>query len=502
MPKLIHLEEPKLEFGYRQQLEDPRDGLALFGPLDEQKPDGIRVGAIGTKPAINRLKSWLETVQGPVFDESDSIARPIFPGFEAVFGIPLHAKPYIELEISQQELEQALYIDDKHQRVYQTVTLFEERIAKSLREDDAKVDIWFLAESDDVYKYSRPQSTVEPSKAIAVSGAMSVAKAKDLLKQPPLFEEFYEDATPYYYEVDFHNQLKARLLKHGAVAQVVRESTIAFREILNQFDRPTRNLQDSQAAIAWNILSTAFYKAGGKPWKLANVRKGVCYVGITFKIDHTGDGKKACCAAQMFLDSGDGVVFKGAVGPWYNPDTLEYHLSEEAAQDLVRMTVNAYTDRMGEAPTELFIHGRVRFSDEEWRGFKAGASKDTNLVGVRIRQANDLKLYRQADFPVMRGLAYVRNDRSAYLWTNGYIPRLETYPGREVPWPIYVDVSRGNANINTVLRDVLGLTKLNYNACIYGDGLPITLKFADAIGEILTAAPLETIPPLTFRNYI
>ena len=33
----------------------------------------------------------------------------------------------------------------------------------------------------------------------------------------------------------------------------------------------------------------------------------------------------------------------------------------------------------------------------------------------------------------------------------------------------------------------MSLTKLNYNACIYGDGLPVTLKFADSIGEILTA---------------
>ena len=34
------------------------------------------------------------------------------------------------------------------------------------------------------------------------------------------------------------------------------------------------------------------------------------------------------------------------------------------------------------------------------------------------------------------------------------------------------------------------------------DGIPITLKFADAIGEILTAAPLKNVPPLPFSNYI
>jgi hypothetical protein len=34
---------------------------------------------------------------------------------------------------------------------------------------------------------------------------------------------------------------------------------------------------------------------------------------------------------------------------------------------------------------------------------------------------------------------------------------------------------------------VLALTKLNYNTYRYGDGKPITLKFADTVGEVLTA---------------
>ena len=34
------------------------------------------------------------------------------------------------------------------------------------------------------------------------------------------------------------------------------------------------------------------------------------------------------------------------------------------------------------------------------------------------------------------------------------------------------------------------------------DGPPVTLKFADVVGEILTAGPLETIPPLSFKFYI
>ena len=58
-------------------------------------------------------------------------------------------------------------------------------------------------------------------------------------------------------------------------------------------------------------------------------------------------------------------------------------------------------------------------------------------------------------------------------------------------------------------QSVLGLStinvrlKLNFNACIYGDGIPVTLRFANAVGEILTAAPTPSESrALSFRYYI
>jgi hypothetical protein len=80
---------------------------------------------------------------------------------------------------------------------------------------------------------------------------------------------------------------------------------------------------------------------------------------------------------------------------------------------------------------------------------------------------------------------------------------MQTYPGRENPNPIRIDVVRGGADIMQVMTDVMALTKVNFNACIYGDGLPVTLRFADSVGEILTAAPERSdYPPLPFKYYI
>ena len=45
------------------------------------------------------------------------------------------------------------------------------------------------------------------------------------------------------------------------------------------------------------------------------------------------------------------------------------------------------------------------------------------------------------------------------LWTRGWTPRLQTYPGLEVPNPLTVEINRGEADIETVLSDTLGLTR-------------------------------------------
>jgi hypothetical protein len=52
MKDLIYIPEPRLLFRHGQAMEDPRDGLTLFGPLDESKPYGIKAGVIGTETGI------------------------------------------------------------------------------------------------------------------------------------------------------------------------------------------------------------------------------------------------------------------------------------------------------------------------------------------------------------------------------------------------------------------------------------------------------------------
>ncbi len=328
-------------------------------------------------------------------------------------------------------------------------------------------------------------------------GTVSISRrrAARLIEAPDLFEDFNAQAHVFEYHNDFRRQLKARLIKERVAVQIVREST---------FSRADRQLED-EATIAWKLSNAVFYKSERLPWRLSHVRSGVCYVGLVFKRLKVGFEKgNACCAAQMFLSSGEGVVFKGAVGPWYSADKKEFHLPKSEATALLELVLSEYRRKHNQQnPKELFLHSTYRFDDNEWAGFVAVCPEGTKLSAIRIVDGHrDLKLYRDGSYPVLRGTSVRLSAHSGLLWTTGYIPDLRTYIGMETPNPIHVEVSRGEMNLETVFADIMGLTKMNFNSCHFNDRLPVTIRFANAIGDILTAARQDSIPPLPFYYYI
>jgi hypothetical protein len=506
MNKLIYFEEPPLLFNYNQPMLDPRDGLTLFGPLEKAKPEGIRWAVIGPKDAIIRMKYWIERIKCPVISKTNPIARPLFPGFETAFNTRLAQFPVLEYEVPEQKLREHAHNADRHQRVYRTVNMYADPILNALRTEDVRPDIWFVVIPEYVYLNCRPKSVIPQDLKVLPDVFMPARKAKEFSITPSLFEEFNLLAEEYLYEVNFHHQLKARLLHQKIPTQIIREIKIAFRDFTNSRGRLIYPLETQESAIAWNLATATFYKAGGRPWKLGAAREGVCYIGLVFKRDERDKNPRtACCAAQMFLDSGDGVVFKGAVGPWYREKQGLFHLDRSSAKNLIKICLDSYKMKHeGNSPKELFIHGKVSFDNQEWEGFKEAAGSETKVVGVKIRPVTGFKLFRTKTHPVLRGIAYLKEQKTGFLWTKGMVPRLRTYPGREVPNPLLIDICRGYADIRVVMEDILALTKLNYNSCAYGDGLPVTLRFANAVGEILTSGPSKKldVPPLPFKYYI
>jgi hypothetical protein len=508
--RVAHFHEPQLEFGAGQTTPHPKDGLFLYGPHDKaRKILDIRVGVIGTAQGIKFFKSWGAKLKQMISvpppgkgEKADRLHLANFPGLEETFGITFEPEDCSSLAIAFEDIDQASRILNLNEAVSKVAMLYVDRVRKHLKNEERVVDVWVLVLPEIVYERCRPGAKRTGLPMLRGDFGKRQKKKADLPLLSSVLdlgaEEVFDDVP------DFHRRIKAEFLKL-APTQLLRETTIAPEAFINKAGYPSRKTQDA-ATIAWNLATGLYYKTQPRPpWKLAGGRPGVCYLGLVYKsLPHDPEGH-SCCAAQMFLNEGDGVVFRGANGPWKTGD-YEYHLKAAAAKNLLSMVLETYRDNYGAAPRELFIHGQTYFNDEEWEAFAEATPVETNVVGVRIRTTSgETKLFRDGDYPVLRGTALILGDTTAYLWTNGYVPQLDTYIGPETPNPLHITVLRGKKalpKIDDVLADIMRLTKINYNSCNFNDGLPVTVRFAKMVGDVLTMGSAKGEEKQPFKFYV
>lgn len=509
--RVIHIPEPMMEFGNGQTSDHPKDGLFLYGPHEGSRGTRhVSVGVVGTETGIGFFADWarnlLSTVRVPPpgkTEKKNRIHLSDFPGLAEAFGISINPDEFVRRVVSAKVIDEATRTLNHHEAVAKAVDLYIGEIVHHERHEEHKVDIWVLILPELIFERCKPQS--KRSGLGLVKG--DFGKRQKARADLPLLgaiidqsdEEIFDDIP------DFHRQIKARLLTIGYTSQLLRETTLAPESFKNSAGYPTRAIQEP-ASVAWNLSTGLYYKTQPKPpWKLAQIRAGVCYVGLVFKILPNHPQNHACCAAQMFLSEGDGVVFRGANGPWKTAER-EFHLKRAEAKKLIAMVLETYESKHKTLPKELFIHGKTTFNEEEWDAFAEEAPEGTNIVGIRIKNTTgDVKLFRDGDYPVLRGTALTLNERNAYLWTNGFVPRLGTYIGPETPNPLFITILKSSGPIpalETVLADIMGLTKINYNACNYSDGLPVTVRFAGKVGDILTMGSARNAERQPFKFYI
>jgi hypothetical protein len=521
--EIIHISEPELKFKGGQVAEDPRDGLILFGPnefwgsIEDFNPYSINAGVIGTSAGIAAYTGFVREIKKPIISVkrqkngeyvSNELQRPSFPGFEAVFNIKWPEKPVLSIEVNENDIIEIIAREkNKRIRTSKIVDLYLEHIERTTREEDIDINIWFVIVPKLIYKECRAMRGRD------FSGITKSFFRQRALGQTSLFseEEMFGDNISRYLETssDFHNLLKARANQEriSAPIQIIVEPKLKFRDI----DQNFRYTDDMKAFLAWSISTTTYYKLGKKPWKLNKLREGVCYLGLVFKqFPSRNNQQYACSAAQLFMNDGDGAVFRGNNGLWLSENGKEFHLDEQESFNLLNLALTDFYQTNNIYPRELFIHGRAEFSDKEWKGFTKAIKEhgaESKLVGIVIKDNAPMKLFRdvedeKSNYGVLRGTAVLVSDNEAYLFSRGFIPRLNTSSSLEIPNPLHVKISKGSAMITTVLEDIMALTKLNYNTCIYGDGKPVTLRFSDSIGSILTASDDGQEVKRQFKYYI
>lgn len=499
--KLEYFEEPKLQFGQYFEHEDSKTGLAEYGPFGKNivglHPTQIKLGFIGTRETVSGAKEWVEKCASPIESENikklfaekkagsdglfenladalpqylryEKILNRDFIGFsrDSTFDSEFAMNARWDKYLLARDIEIILKNEDKEQRIQELIELFDSQI-KTLAQTSPAPDIIILALTPEI---------VEKAHAVRISG------------------NFF---------FNFRRTIKARSMKWGIPIQLLQKRTV---------DGKGSDLQE-QATRAWNFCTAQYYKADGIPWRPLTLEPDVCFIGISFYVARDLNEKLTMrsSVAQAFDYRGQGLVLRGDPFEWDQEKLgLSPHLTEQGARKLIKGMLQEYLNIAEVSPRRVVIHktsgywGTEHKEYNERDGFLAGIHDvfpriDSDLVSLR---QTGLHLFREGSYPPLRGTYCSIEDSQHFLYTMGYVPYLETYPGSYVPEPWQITEHHGSSSPRTLLKEVLALTKMNVNNCAFADGTPITLSFSNKIGEIMKHIPEDGDVRAEYKFYM
>jgi len=289
---------------------------------------------------------------------------------------------------------------------------------------------------------------------------------------------------------DLRRIIKAEAMSIGIPTQLAKPATF-------QTDPGDKSIQD-EATRAWNLSVALYYKAEGYPWKLTEMPTGTCYVGISFYRSGPNIGTSM---AQVFTHTGEGLVLRGGRAV-LDQITKTPHLSEENAFRLVKDALELYENQMRQSPTRLVVHKSSRYWPEELSGFRR-ASRHISLTDfVTIVDRGVRFMRRRGKYPPVRGTVVEIGEGDYLLFTKGWIPYHGTYPGLRIPAPLEVAEHFGDTPPRAICKEILALTKMNWNSADFCIREPITLAYSREVGRILAYVPEEVIPRPEYRYYM
>jgi hypothetical protein len=162
-------------------------------------------------------------------------------------------------------------------------------------------------------------------------------------------------------------------------------------------------------------------------------------------------------------------------------------MTQDDARQLIADALTAYKHHHKHYPARVIVLKTSQFREEEADGiFEALDETGAELRDlVWVQESYSVKVLRDGNYPVMRG-TFVELDGKGLLYTNGSIPYYGTYPGMYDPKPLLLCPYKGSdSTIAQIASEVLALTKVNWNSTQMNQKLPIPIRAARAVGEIL-----------------
>ena len=490
-----YIPEPDLIFGNRNEDKDPRIGLSHFGPFfhhDEQTPlESIRVGIIGNKECTDLAKKILEFIERPVTSsKSNRWLFPDYPGMhqKSKFNCILKTSDnWNALMTDDLELHRLENIENPNERIGQAVNLYLKKIETIAGIDDSP-DVVLCTLPKPVEKYcgigehTYGAKTASPS-PLEQEIAKHKSQGQEFISQ--WFVEPIKESGIKEKGFDFRNSLKGKAMKYKIPIQLIRESTLKH---FLEYDGVSKKTKEDPATFSWNFSTALYYKANGKPWRLAKLRQDTCYVGISFFVDKLNPNKDMQISmAQVFTHNGEGLVLRGTeVG--IDEKTKRPYLKKEQSRTLMERALKKYSETSGRNPTRVVVHKSSVFSEEERSGFNKAIYEreipEKDFVAIR-HSYGWINFIRSGNYPVLRGTLVEIANNEFLLYSSGFSPRIRSYAGHKIPNALRI-IHVGDSQNETVAKEILGLTKLNWNTTAFSTATPITIKFAEEVGKILS----------------
>jgi len=490
--KPLFLHEPELEFGNGGTHVDVRYGLLGYGPLDVGEPTSpskLKVGLVGTQETIDEIQRWFERCKDGVAAKQSRLGNlfPLFPGFseESKFRASLVFHDRWSSPIRQREIDTILQHSHGEQMVREFVSLFIDHAA-SLTEGGG------------------PQVLVCVPPKDLLAAVDGTTEGKSDAQEQELDEG--SDLPGHEREIGpaFHDLLKAEGMRLGIPIQMVRPYTYGG-QAKRGGPRSRRNslpVQD-EATRAWNIHTALYYKAGGVPWRLLRSASDLasCFVGVSFYRTLEGD-RLLTSVAQVFNERGEGVIVKGAQAQ-ISKDDRQPHLSKDDAKILLMNAIQVYRREHRTSPARLVVHKTSKLTAGEVEGFEAAAAEhDIDVVELLNMRRSLTRLFRAGTYPPLRGTFLNLQPSTGLLYLRGSVQFFETYPGMYVPRPLEFSVTRSETPLDQLAKEMLSLSKLNWNNTQFDGGEPITLRAARRVGDILKCVADGGVVQPSYRFYI
>lgn len=505
--RAVTIQEPELLFGGSFPSVDPKTGIALYGPYSVAK-NSIRVGIIGDKTTIEQTRTILERIKAPIKGSvKNPMWTPDFPGLSIThpFNCEIVSKRKWYQTIATREIEVLESIARVEERIAKGVEIFIAYLS-NIEEREESPDIVICAPPNELMKLcisDKDTRTKGIRKKSSAEKKYFVNKDQHTIFQY-MPEDYRKERERYLISIsadNFHHLLKAQAMKFNLVTQFVLPDTL--EAIIENERKPGQKGLQDDATIAWNLAVALLYKSGGRLWRPTLLAIDTCFIGISFfKTKDVYGGGMGTSLAQVFTPEGEGLVIRGERFPWAHGSSP--HLSEGAAEKLLREAVNLFTKQTaGRAPSRVVVHKSSKFEDEEIIGFKNAITNipRSDFVAI-LNRARKIRLFREGYYPTLRGTMITLPDKSWLLYTNGYIPFLKLYPGPHVPRPLEIIQHIGDTLPETISEEILALSKLNWNNADFASNQPITLQFSRQVGRILREMPFESTPKNKYMYYM